>query len=59
VTGRSGRGTPRQTIRIDEDLWTRFGELAAAQGLDRSALLRQFIRWYLRLPDGTIPHRPS
>jgi hypothetical protein len=59
VTGRSGRGTPRQTIRIDEDLWIRFGDLAASQGLDRSTVLRQFIRWYVRLPDGAIPRRPS
>ena len=55
MTGRSGRGTARQTIRVDETLWERFGELAEP---DRSAVLREFIRWYVGEPDAQAPKRP-
>jgi hypothetical protein len=57
MTGRSGRGTPRQTIRVDEDLWVKFGELTAAEGLDRSSVLRNFIRWYIGQPGAKPPVR--
>jgi hypothetical protein len=58
MTSRSGRGTPRQTIRIDEELWIRFGGLAATQGTDRSTLLRDFVRWYIRQPGSGSLRRP-
>lgn len=44
VTGRSGKGTARQTIRIDATLWDEFGELATSVGTDRSAVVRDLIR---------------
>ena len=56
VTGRSGRGTARQTVRVDEDLWSRFGEVAEP---DRSAVLREFISWYVRDPGAKMPKRPA
>lgn len=61
VTGRSGRGTARQTIRIDETLWERFGGLVP--GGNRSDVIREFIRWYVRdresgRPVG-MPKRPA
>ena len=59
VTGRSGRGTARQTIRVEEALWNRFGVVATNQGTDRSALLREFIAWYLRTPGAKLPKRPD
>lgn len=55
VTGKSGRGTARQTIRVDEPLWERFGGIAEP---DRSTVLREFIRWYLREPGAKAPKRP-
>ncbi len=57
VTGRSGRGTARQTIRVPEDLWERFGELAGDQR--RSELVREFIRWYVGEDDAQMPERPE
>jgi hypothetical protein len=56
VTARSGRGTARQTIRIDEDLWNRFGQVAEP---DRSTVLREFIRWYVGEPGTKAPKRPA
>ncbi len=48
VTGRSGRGTARQTIRVDESLWERFEAARQQAGAtDRSAVIREFIRWYV------------
>lgn len=49
------RGTNNVTLRLDESLWNRLGELTD----DRSALLRQFIRWYVREPDAKMPRRPG
>lgn len=59
VTGRSGRGTARQTVRIDEALWERFGAVAESQDTDRSALLREFIAWYVRDQGAKMPKRPD
>lgn len=59
VTGRSGRGTARQTIRVDEELWKSFGVIAEAHGVDRSTAVREFIRWYVREPGAKPPKRPD
>lgn len=53
-----GRGTPLACIRVPEETWKRFAELATANGTDRSAVLRQFIDWYLRVPGAKLPDRP-
>lgn len=47
--------TPIRTLRVDNDLWQQFGDLAE----DRSATLRDFIRWYVREPGAKLPPRPS
>jgi predicted DNA-binding protein len=47
------------SLRVPEDLWQRFGELAAAAGTDRSALLREFIAWYVREAGAPLPRRPG
>lgn len=49
------RGRPNVTIRLDEDLWARFGQLTS----DRSAAVREFIRWYVREPGAKLPRRPE
>jgi hypothetical protein len=53
------RGTPTRPIRIESGLWERFGEATTAQGVDRSAVLREFIRWYVREPGAKMPQRPG
>lgn len=50
-----GRGTPKFGIRVPEVLWQRFGELAEP---DRSEVLREFLRWYVREPGAKLPKRP-
>jgi hypothetical protein len=59
VTGKSGRGTARQTIRMDEDLWNKLGEAASRAGADRSDILRRLARWYVREPNTELPQRPE
>lgn len=59
VTSKSGRGTARQTIRVDEDTWEKFGTRSQAAGTDRSTVLREFIRWYNREPGTRAPKRPD
>ena len=59
VTGKSGKGTARQTIRVDEELWTAFGKSAEAMGGDRSAVLRDFMRWHIGEADASQPARPE
>jgi hypothetical protein len=56
VTGKSGRGTARQTFRYDEDGWKDFLVIAEP---DRSAVLRQFIDWYRGIPGAKMPKRPA
>lgn len=36
------------TLRVPEELWERFGEAAQRAGSDRAAIMREFIRWYVR-----------
>ncbi|MFD2421634.1 hypothetical protein [Amycolatopsis pigmentata] len=60
MTSRSGRGTARQTIRVDEDLWNDFGAAVEAAGAkDRSTVLREFMRFYARQPGAKLPKRPQ
>lgn len=54
-----GRGTPKYGIRVPEDAWNRFGEATTQAGTDRSAVLRAFIAWYLRVPDAKPVRRPE
>lgn len=57
MTGRSGRGTARQTVRIDEGLWEALGRLAQEHGTDRTAVLRDYVRWTTGDPDAPEPVR--
>lgn len=48
--------TPTRPIRIPDPEWSDFGETAVP---DRSAVVREFIRWYLRRPGAKLPARPT
>lgn len=51
--------TPHRSIRLEKDLWDRLDGAAKANGYDRSGLIRQFVRWYLREPNARLPQRPG
>ena len=59
VTKRVGRGTARQTIRIDQEIWDEFETLATRMGTDRSSLIRNYVLWMLRHEKGQTPRRPG
>lgn len=50
--------TPISRFRIDADEWSDFGD-AVPEGTDRSAVLRQFVAWYLGRPEADLPARPE
>lgn len=49
--------TPISRFRIDADQWKAFGE-AVPDDSDRSAVLREFVAWYLRRSGAKLPQRP-
>ncbi|MFC7330784.1 hypothetical protein [Marinactinospora rubrisoli] len=49
--------TPHRPIRVDQDLWDRFGELAGDRS--RAEVVREFIRWYVRERGAKLPERPT
>lgn len=51
--------TPTRPIRVPLDLWDRFGKAAETQGTDRSAVLRDFMRWYAHDDRAKMPRRPA
>jgi hypothetical protein len=53
------RGTDRRAIRIDDALWQRFGEVAAALGTDRASLIREWVRWSVGESGASPPRRPE
>jgi hypothetical protein len=53
------RGTPTRPIRIEPALWESFGGATAEQETDRSAVLREFIRWYVGETGAELPERPA
>jgi hypothetical protein len=59
VTGRVGRGTARQTVRIDEADWEQLGARTADAGTDRSAVIRAFVDWYNGKAGAELPERPA
>jgi len=48
--------TPMHTVRVEDELWERFGDVAVP---DRSVVIREFIRWYVREPGARLPKRPG
>lgn len=49
---------PRQ-IRIPDADWRELEKAAAQAGTTRSALVQDFVRWYLRREKATLPRRPT
>jgi hypothetical protein len=48
--------TPLRRLRVDEELWEAFGIVAEP---DRSAVIRDFMRWYVRETGAKMPKRPE
>jgi hypothetical protein len=48
--------TPRQTIRVEKDLWAKAG--AAVGERNRGAAIREFLRWLTHETD-ELPTRPE
>lgn len=48
--------TPNRPIRVEAELWDAFGRLVGPR--NRSAVIRDFIRWYIRERGATLPKRP-
>jgi hypothetical protein len=55
----SAYGTRQRPIRITDDLWDDFGVVADAIGKDRSALIRDFVRWSVYDETVKAPRRPD
>jgi hypothetical protein len=51
--------TKHQSLRIEPELWTALDPAAKAAGFTRAGLIRQFVRWYLRVPGAKLPQRPE
>ncbi|MFF3665392.1 hypothetical protein [Microtetraspora malaysiensis] len=49
--------TPHRPIRVEADLWEEFGRLVGPR--NRSAIIRDFIRWYIRERGAKLPERPT
>lgn len=47
--------TPRQTVRVDKDLWDKAGEAVGPR--NRGAVIRDFLRWLTHETD-ELPERP-
>lgn len=52
-------GTRLQNFRYPPDEWAEFGAVADIMGTDRSAAIREFIRWFTRQPGADLPPRPT
>jgi hypothetical protein len=51
--------TPNRAVRIDDETWAELGAAADAAGIDRSTVLRELARWWLRRPGAKLPSRPG
>lgn len=49
--------TTNRVIRVPDDQWEAFGDLAGVR--DRARVLREFIAWYVREPGAKRPERPA
>lgn len=49
--------TPARPVRVASTLWDAFGRAAGPR--NRSAVLVEFIRWYIHEPHSRLPKRPD
>ncbi|MEU4410698.1 hypothetical protein AB0F88_39860 [Streptosporangium sp. NPDC023963] len=49
--------TPHRPIRVDDELWEKFGQLVGER--NRAAIVREFIRWFVRERGAKLPRRPD
>lgn len=49
--------TRHRPIRVDQELWDAFGALVGDR--NRSAVIRDFLRWYIGEPGAEMPARPA
>lgn len=49
--------TPLRPVRVEDDLWREFGQLVGERR--RSAVIRDFIRWYVGEKGARLPARPD
>lgn len=60
VVHRDGGGAGRhRSIRMESSLWDQLANAATGLAYDRSALIRQLIRWWLGVPGAQLPQRPA
>lgn len=54
------RGNPRHAFRFTPELWAAFVDAIRRdpEGRDATAVLRDFIRWYVRERGAKLPDRP-
>lgn len=50
--------TPTRPIRVPDELWALAGQVAAAQGSDRTKAILAFLRWYVGETGAELP-RPA
>jgi hypothetical protein len=55
IGDRGGEATGQRRVK----LWERFGTDASAVETDRSAVIRDFVRWLVREPGARLPKRPT
>jgi hypothetical protein len=51
--------TQHRSVRVNDEDWADLDTAAKSLGVDRAALIKQFIRWYLRRPGAELPERPN
>ena len=48
--------TPHRPIRIEDPLWDAVGAVVGQR--KRAALVRDLLRWWMRMPGAKLPPRP-
>jgi len=51
--------TPTRPMRIPDDEWEAYGEIAEQLNSNRTRLTRDFIQWLRRDPGAKMPKRPA
>lgn len=51
--------TPHRTFRIDEDVWKPFTDAVDSENKERTAVIRELLAWYGRVPGAKLPKRPE